>query len=157
MSAILDKVKPIIEPIVSDMGCSLVDVEYLKEGRNWFLRVYADKEGGIDLDDCAAISEQLSEAFDQIHPDPFPDAYFLEVSSPGAERPLKTEADILAAVGEYVHFDYYFPQHGEKQHEGTLLEVSDEHYLLEVRIKTATRKLEIEKKAVSKARLAIKF
>lgn len=157
MSAILDKVKPIIETIVTEMGCTLVDVEYLKEGKNWFLRVYADKEGGIDLDDCAAISEQLSEAFDQIHPDPFPDAYFLEVSSPGAERPLKTEADILASIGEYVHFDYYFPQHGEKQHEGTLLEVSNEHYLLEVRIKTATRKLEIEKKAVSKARLAIKF
>ena len=157
MSAILDKVKPIIETIVTEMGCALVDVEYLKEGKNWFLRVYADKEGGIDLDDCAAISEQLSEAFDQIHPDPFPDAYFLEVSSPGAERPLKTEADILASIGEYVHFDYYFPQHGEKQHEGTLLEVSNEHYLLEVRIKTATRKLEIEKKAVSKARLAIKF
>lgn len=157
MSAILDKVKPIIETIVTEMGCTLVDVEYLKEGKNWFLRVYADKEGGIDLDDCAAISEQLSEAFDQIHPDPFPDAYFLEVSSPGAERPLKTEADILASIGEYVHFDYYFPQHGEKQHEGTLLEVSNEHYLLEVRIKTATRKLEIEKRAVSKARLAIKF
>lgn len=157
MSAILDKVKPIIETIVTEMGCTLVDVEYLKEGKNWFLRVYADKEGGIDLDDCAAISEQLSEAFDQIHPDPFPDAYFLEVSSPGAERPLKTEADILASIGEYVHFDYYFPQHGEKQHEGTLLEISNEHYLLEVRIKTATRKLEIEKKAVSKARLAIKF
>lgn len=157
MSAILDKVKPIIEPIVIEKGCSLVDVEYLKEGSNWFLRVYADKEGGIDLDDCAAISEQLSEAFDQIHPDPFPEAYFLEVSSPGAERPLKTEADILVQVGEYIHFDYYFPQHGEKQHDGTLLEVAEEHYVLEVRIKTATRKLEIEKKAVSKARLAIKF
>ncbi len=79
------------------------------------------------------------------------------MSSPGAERPLKTAADILEAVGEYVHFDYYFPQHGEKQHEGTLLEVSEEHYLLEVRIKTATKRLEIEKKAVSNARLAIKF
>lgn len=157
MSAILDKVKPIIEAAVKETGCSLVDVEYLKEGKNWFLRVYSDKEGGIDLDDCAAISEKLSEALDQIHPDPFPEAYFLEVSSPGAERPLKTATDILKAVGEYVHFDYYFPQHGEKQHEGTLLEVSEEHYLLEVRIKTATRRLEIEKKAVSNARLAIKF
>lgn len=157
MSAIIEKVKPIIDPLVEEMGCFIVDIEYVKEGKDWFLRIYADKEGGIDLNDCAAISEKLSESLDQIHPDPFPDAYFLEVSSPGAERPLKTEADIQAAVGEYVHFDYYFPQHGEKQHEGTLLEVNDEHYLLEVRIKTATRKLEIEKKTVSKARLAIKF
>lgn len=157
MSAILNKVRPIIEPIVEKNNCSLVDVEYVKEGPNWFLRVYADKVGGIDLDDCAAISESVSEALDSIHPDPFPDAYFLEVSSPGAERPLKTEADIQGAVGEYVHFDYYFPQHGEKQHEGTLMDVKDEHYVLEVRIKTVTKQLDIEKKAVSKARLAIKF
>lgn len=157
MSAILDKVRPIIEPIVEEKNCSLTDLEYLKEGRNWFLRVYADKVGGIDLDDCTAISEAVSEALDGIHPDPFPDAYFLEVSSPGAERPLKTEQDIQAVMGEYVHFDYYFPQYGEKQHDGTLLEVTEDHYVLEVRIKTVTKKLEIEKKAVSKARLAIKF
>ncbi|MGO3202090.1 MAG: ribosome maturation factor RimP, partial [Ruoffia tabacinasalis] len=90
-------------------------------------------------------------------PDPFPKAYFLEVSSPGAERPLKTEQDILNAVGEYIHLDYYVPQFGEKFHEGTLLEVTDEMFQIEVTIKTRKKVLEIKRDAVSKLRLAIKF
>ena len=74
-------------------GFELVDVEYVKEGSNWFLRVYVDKEGGIDIDDCGRISEFLSEKLDEN--DPITDAYFLEVSSPGAERPLKKPDDYL--------------------------------------------------------------
>lgn len=157
MSVIVEKVQPIVEPIVAEMDCELVDIEYVKEGKNWFLRIYADREGGIDLDHCASISEKVSLALDKIKPDPFPDAYFLEVSSPGAEKPLKNEKAIREAVGEYVHFSYYAPQHGEKQHEGELLEVTDTHYILQVQIKTRTKKLEIDKTAVAKARLAIKF
>lgn len=157
MSTILEKVTPIIQPIVEEQQCELVDIEYVKEGRSWFLRVYADKPSRIDIDDCALISEKVSEALDAIHPDPFPEAYFLEVSSPGAERPLKTEQAIKEAIGQYVHLAYYVAQHGEKFHEGTLKDVTDTHYVLEVTIKTVTKLLEIDKKAVAKARLAIKF
>ena len=74
-----------------------MDIEYVKEGSNWFLRVYADKEGGIDIDDCGRISEYLSVQLDE--KDPIADAYFLEVSSPGAERPLKKTQDYYKAVG----------------------------------------------------------
>ncbi|HJG47843.1 MAG TPA: ribosome maturation factor RimP [Facklamia tabacinasalis] len=157
MSKVIESVVPVIEPIVESENCYLVDVEYVKEGPNWYLRVYADKENGIDIEDCAKISEKLSEALDQISPDPFPKAYFLEVSSPGAERPLKTEKDILNAVGEYIHLDYYVPQFGEKFHEGTLLEVTDGIFQIEVTIKTRKKVLEIKRDAVSKLRLAIKF
>lgn len=157
MSTIVEKVTPIIEPIVQAQHCELVDVEYVKEGPNWYLRVYADKPGRIDLNDCAAISESLSEALDNITPDPFPEAYYLEVSSPGAERPLKTEAAMKEAIGQYVHFDYYVAQAGEKGHDGTLIDVTETHYVIEVQIKTRTTQLTIEKKAVAKARLAIKF
>ena len=157
MSAIIDKVTPLVQPIIEDLGCELVDIEYVKEGRNWYLRIFADKEGRIDIEDCALISEKVGEVLDGIKPDPFPEAYFLEVSSPGAEKPLKTEEAIQAAIGEYVHFDYYMPQHGEKQHEGFLVAVKDDHYELVVRIKTATKILNIDKKAVAKARLAIQF
>lgn len=157
MSKVIESVVPVIEPIVESENCYLVDVEYVKEGPNWYLRVYADKDNGIDIEDCAKISEKLSEALDQISPDPFPKAYFLEVSSPGAERPLKTEKDILNAVGEYIHLDYYVPQFGEKFHEGTLLEVTDEIFQIEVTIKTRKKVLEIKRDAVSKLRLAIKF
>lgn len=157
MSIIVDKVRPLIEPIVKEAGCELVDIEYVKEGKNWFLRVYADNEAGIDLDHCALISERVSEELDAMQPDPFPDAYFLEISSPGAERPLKTEEQIKSAVGEYVHFDYYAPQYGEKHHDGILLAVNEDTYVLKVQIKTVSKELEIDKKAVAKARLAVKF
>lgn len=157
LSKVIKSVVPLIEPIVDAEGCYLVDVEYVKEGPNWYLRVYADKENGIDIEDCARISEKLSEALDLITPDPFPKAYFLEVSSPGAERPLKTEADIENAVGDYVHLDYYVPQHGEKFHEGTLLKVTEETFDIEVSIKTRVKELSIDRSAVSKIRLAIKF
>ncbi|EKB57692.1 ribosome maturation factor RimP [Falseniella ignava] len=157
MSSIVDKVKPVVEPIIEAADCYLVDMEYVKEGPNWYLRVYADKAGGIDISDCAEISEQISVALDQIQPDPFPKAYFLEVSSPGAERPLKTEQDIQNAIGEYVHLDYYVPQYGEKFHEGVLLEVTDKLYRIETRIKTRTKELELKRSDVSNIRLAIKF
>lgn len=157
MSSIVDKVKPVVEPIIEAADCYLVDMEYVKEGPNWYLCIYADKAGGIDISDCAEISEQISEALDQIQPDPFPKAYFLEVSSPGAERPLKTEQDIQNAIGEYVHLDYYVPQYGEKFHEGVLLEVTDDLYRIETRIKTRTKELELKRSGVSNIRLAIKF
>lgn len=157
MSSIVKRVEPFVKEIVQEEGCYLVDIEYVKEGPNWYLRIYADKEGRIDIDDCAKLSERIGEALDKMQPDPFPKAYFLEVSSPGAERPLKDEEAIKAAIGEYVHFDYYVPQFGEKQHEGTLLEVSDETYTLEVQVMSRKKKLTIDKSAVSHARLAVKF
>ncbi|MBG9983706.1 ribosome maturation factor RimP [Aerococcaceae bacterium DSM 111022] len=157
MSTIIEQVQPIIEPIVEEHECELVDLEYVKEGPNWYLRIYADNEAGISLEECAKISEDVSDALDNMEKDIFPKAYFLEVSSPGAERPLKNEEAIVGAIGSYVHFDYYVPQYGEKFHEGTLVDVTDDFYILDVMIKTRQKQLEIEKKSVSNARLAIKF
>ena len=157
MSNIIQKVNPILEPVIEAAGYELVDMEYVKEGPEWYLRIYADKPGGITLNDCVSLSELVSEHLDQIQPDPFPKAYYLEVSSPGAERPLKTEAAIKAAIGSYVHFDYYVPQHGEKQHEGTLLVVDEESYQLEVQIMSKKKTLVIDKTAVAKTRLAVKI
>jgi len=134
-----------------------VDMEFLKEGKNWFLRIYIDKPGGIDIEECALISEKVSEALDAIDPDPIPQAYFLEVSSPGAERPLKTEADMQNAIGKYVHLSFYQAIDGEKFYEGTLKEVNDDYVVLTIRIKTRTKDIEIERKQIANARLAIQF
>lgn len=157
MSVVVDKVRPIIQEVVTSLGNALVDLEYVKEGRTWFLRVYADKEGGIDLDDCVVLSEHISAALDAMATDPFPDAYYLEVSSPGAERPLKTEAAIKAAIDHYVHLDYYVPLHGEKFHEGILKAVTEDAYVLEVQVKTRTNELQLPKDKVAKIRLAVRF
>ena len=98
MSTVVETVTDIVTPILDAQKFELVEVEFVKEGKNWFLRVFIDKEGGIDIEECAFVSEQLSEQLDQCEPDPIPQAYFLEVSSPGAERPLKKEADNQRAV-----------------------------------------------------------
>ena len=157
MSRVVDEVRVVVQPIVDEQNLELVDMEFLKEGKNWFLRIYIDKPSGIDIEECALISEKVSEALDAIDPDPIPQAYFLEVSSPGAERPLKTEADMQNAIGKYVHLSFYQAIDGEKFYEGTLKELNDESVVLTIRIKTRTKDIEIERKQIANARLAIQF
>ncbi|MPM16724.1 Ribosome maturation factor RimP [bioreactor metagenome] len=157
MSRVVDEVRVVVQPIVDEQNLELVDMEFVKEGKNWFLRIYIDKPGGIDIEECALISEKVSEALDAIDPDPIPQAYFLEVSSPGAERPLKTEADMQNAIGKYVHLSFYQAIDGEKFYEGTLKEVNDDSVVLTIRIKTRTKDIEIERKQIANARLAIQF
>lgn len=157
MSRVVDEVRVVVQPIVDEQNLELVDMDFLKEGKNWFLRIYIDKPGGIDIEECALISEKVSEALDAIDPDPIPQAYFLEVSSPGAERPLKTEADMQNAIGKYVHLSFYQAIDGEKFYEGTLKELNDESVVLTIRIKTRTKDIEIERKQIANARLAIQF
>lgn len=93
LSSVVETVTDLVTPILQDHDFYLYDLEFVKEGKSWYLRVYIDKDGGITLEDCALVSDELSEALDNVEPDPIPQAYFLEVSSPGAERPLKKEED----------------------------------------------------------------
>ena len=157
MSRVGDMVKEAVSPIIDEQNFELVDIEFLKEGKNWFLRLYVDKPGGIDIEDCAWVSEKVSDLLDEMDPDPIPQAYFLEVSSPGAERPLKSDQDLENAIGQYVHLSYYQQVEGEKFHEGTLLSVTEEEVSIEIRIKTRTKTIEIPRDKIAKARLAIKF
>ncbi|MGM0123950.1 ribosome maturation factor RimP [Enterococcus sp. AZ194] len=157
MSNVVETVTDFLMPILDEQNFELVEVEFVKEGKNWFLRVFIDKEGGIDIEECALVSERLSEKLDSVDPDPIPQAYFLEVSSPGAERPLKKEADYEKAIGEYVNVSLYQAIDGEKQYQGFLQSVSPEELVLKIRIKTREKELVIERKNVAKARLAIQF
>ncbi|WP_282941870.1 ribosome maturation factor RimP [Paenibacillus sp. RC67] len=152
---LISQIKPIVEsllqPFLDENSFELVDVEYVKEGSNWFLRVYVDKEGGIDIDDCGRISEFLSEKLDEN--DPIPTAYFLEVSSPGAERPLKKVQDYYKAVGQHVFVTTYEPLDGLKEFEGTLLSFDEQTVVVEI----GKKKHEIPYNKVASARLAIVF
>ncbi|TJY43151.1 ribosome maturation factor RimP [Cohnella pontilimi] len=149
------KIKSIVEefatPYLEANGFQLVDVEYVKEGANRFLRVYVDKEGGIDLDDCGRISEFVSAKLDEL--DPIEEAYFLEVSSPGAERPLKKAEDVAKAVGKQVFVTTYEPIDGAKEFEGRL-EAFDGSTMTVV---IGRRKHAIPYDKVASARLAIVF
>ncbi|MGX7244260.1 ribosome maturation factor RimP [Enterococcus quebecensis] len=157
MSSVVETVTELVTPILEKQNFELVEVEFVKEGRDWFLRVFIDKEGGIDILDCALVSEQLDEKLDAVDPDPIPQAYFLEVSSPGAERPLKKESDYEQAVGEYIHISLYQSVDGEKQFEGTLKTLDKDQLTLTVKIKTRVKDYTFERKNIAKARLAIQF
>lgn len=157
MQEIATKIEGMIAPIVAEMNLELVDVEYVKEGRDWFLRIYVDVPGGgIDIEQCARVSERVSELLDE--KDPIKENYFLEVSSPGAERPLKKEEDYVQAVGEYVFFKTYEPIDNRKEFEGTLKSYSkEEGAVIEYRDKTRVRTVTIPRDKVALARLAIDF
>lgn len=150
-SKITELVGELVAPILTQEQMDLVDIEYKKEGNNRFLRLYVDKEGGVDIADCERVSEQLSKKLDEA--DPIRETYFLEVSSPGAERPLKNERDYTRAVGRNVFISTYAPVDGHKSFEGTLTRVTDTHLVVEVDGKP----YELPRDQVAKARLAVVF
>ena len=111
------RTEQLITPLVEKNNFELVDVEYVKEGANWYLRAYIDKEGGITVDDCEIVSRELSDLLDQ--EDFIPDAYILEVSSPGLGRQLKKDKDFKRSIGEEVEVKLYksielFDEKGKK-------------------------------------------
>ncbi|MGI6669630.1 MAG: ribosome maturation factor RimP [Acetivibrionales bacterium] len=116
--SVVDITEELAQPIVDSLSFELVGVEFLKEGANWYLRVYIDKPGGITIDDCQAVSEQLSVKLDEA--DPIRQSYILEVSSPG-EMPLKNERHFERFKGETVEVKLYQPINGKKVFEGELL------------------------------------
>ncbi|MFS0643463.1 ribosome maturation factor RimP [Siminovitchia sp. 179-K 8D1 HS] len=155
MSKVIDTVEKLAVPILEEMKLELVDIEYVKEGKNWFLRLFIDKPNGVDIEECGIVSERLGEKLDEA--DPIPHNYFLEVSSPGAERPLKKAADFANAVGKQVNVKTYEPIDGEKEFEGKLTAFNGENLFIEIKIKTRTKTFEIPVNKVAKARLAVVF
>jgi ribosome maturation factor RimP len=152
---ITDIVERIARPIVEQANLELVDVEFKKEGQDYFLRVFIDKPEGVDIDDCSRVSEQLSEQLDIV--DPIPNAYFLEVSSPGAERPLKKPADFQRAIGMPVFITLYEPMDGKKALEGLLVKYDEVSLELEYRVKTVKKTLVLPLAKVASARLSVEF
>lgn len=105
-------------PIVESMGLAYVDTEYVKQGQDWLLTVYVDKEGGVQLDDCEAVSRAIEAVFDE--KDPIAESYILCVSSPGLDRPLKNERDFMRSLGQTIDVKLYKPFEGTKEYTGVL-------------------------------------
>lgn len=125
MSKVEEMIWGLVEPIAENNGLELVDVEFVKEGADWYLRLFIDKLGdeGVDLDDCEVVSRALSEQLE--HQDPIEQAYHLEVSSPGIERPLKKTADFIRFAGKLVRVRTFIPIDGKKEFVGLLGETTD--------------------------------
>ncbi len=118
------KVEELVTPIVDSKNFELVDVEYIKEGSNWYLRVYIDKEAGIDIDDCVEVSRELEVKLDE--DDFIKEAYILEVSSPGLTRPLKKEKDYLRNIGKRIEVKLYKANDCPKEFEAELKAYKDD-------------------------------
>lgn len=115
---ITEKVWQFAEPLVQAQGCSLWDVEYVREGGEWFLRLYIDKDGGVDIDDCEAVSRAVDPVLDE--KDPIPESYRFEVCSAGLERVLKRPSDFERFLGEPVLVKLYRPKNSQKEFPGVL-------------------------------------
>jgi ribosome maturation factor RimP len=156
MSSIIDMVTAAITPAIQ-APYELVDVEYGKMGGDYVLSIFVDKEGGISLQDTADLSEVISPILDTIKPDPFPEQYMLEVTSPGLERPLKTADAVKKAVGKYIHVKLYQAIDKIKVFERTLLSFDGTDLIMEYMDKTRKKEVTIPYQTVAKARLAVKL
>ncbi|MBU5314266.1 ribosome maturation factor RimP [Tissierella carlieri] len=149
---IISIVKEICEQLADELGYELVDVEFLKEGSNYFLRVYLDKPGGINLDDCQKVSQLLSDKLDD--KDPITTPYYLEVSSPGLDRPLKNDKDLKRNLGKEIEIKLYEPLKGKKIIEGILEDYEEKTIVIRTEINEIVT---IPKEGIALIKLAVKF
>ncbi|MDD6571911.1 MAG: ribosome maturation factor RimP [Thermoflexaceae bacterium] len=112
------RTEELIMPVIEKNHFELVDVEFVKEGSNWYLRLYVDKEGGITIDDCELVSRAMSDILDR--EDYIEESYILEVSSPGLGRPLKKDKDFVRSIGEEVEIRLYKAVEKQKEFTGIL-------------------------------------
>ena len=151
MAKVTELVSALAAPLVEEAGCTLWDVEYVREAGQWFLRIYIDKEGGVSINDCEAVSRPLSDALDEA--DPIEGSYVLEVSSAGADRPLKKPEHFAAFMGAEVEVRLYRAVDGRKDHVGTLSGYENG----DVTIETADGPRTFVKKDVAQTRLYVRF
>lgn len=148
---ITEQVTAFAKPIVESHGCSLWDVEYVREGSERFLRVYIDKEGGVCIDDCEAIARAIDPILDE--KDPIAESYHFEVCSAGLERPLKRPGDFAQFMGSPVLVKLYRPRDGQKEIPGILRGYADGRVTVEAGKQTLT----FEKSEVALVRLRVEF
>ena len=146
------RTEQLVQPIIDENHFELVDVEYVKEGANWYLRVYADKEGGINIDDCVLISRALEAKLDE--DDFIQEAYILEVSSPGLGRPLKKDKDFERSIGRDVEIKLYRPIEKQKEWEGTLVSYNNDSITITLE---DGANMEITRSDIALIRLALDF
>ncbi len=146
------KTEAILQPIVDRYGFELVDVEYVKEGSNWYLRAYIDKDGGIFVNDCELVHRELSDILDE--QDFVEDSYILEVSSPGLLRPLKKEKDFKRSLSKEVEIRTFKKIDKRKEFRGVLTAYDDKTVTI---IEDNDEELKLDRKDIALIHLAFDF
>ena len=147
MAKVTDVVAQLAAPVVEQCGCTLWDVEYVKEAGEWFLRLYIDKEGGVGIEDCEAVSRPVSDLLDEA--DPIEGSYTFEVSSAGLDRTLRKPEHFASCMGQQVDVRLYRPVDGRKEYTGSLTGYEDGDVTVDGR--------RFEKKDVAQVRLHVTF
>ena len=148
---VTEQVAQFAKPIIEGFGCQLWDVEYVREGSERFLRVYIDKDGGIDIEDCEKIHRALDPVLDE--KDPIAESYYFEVCSAGLERALKRPGDFERFMGSPIMVKLYRPHNGLKEFPGILRGYEDGRVTVESGKETIT----FEKSQVALVRLRVEF
>ena len=151
MKKVTEIVAELAAPVAAEFGCELWDTEYVREAGQWFLRLYLDKAGGVDILDCENVSRKVSDLLDEV--DPIEGSYVFEVSSAGAERQLKRPSDFERFIGSPVLVKTYQNRDGRKEFPGVLKGYEDGDILLQI----GTQELRFNKDEVAMARLRIEF
>lgn len=147
MASIEEKVESLIKTKIQENGYSLYDVQYAKEGKNYFLRIFIDKLEGIDLNDCEKVNDLVNPLLDEV--DYIKEQYFLEVSSPGIERVLRKDEHLQENIGNEIEIKLFKPENGKKEFEGILNNFDKENIKLNVQNEEIT----IERKNISNMKL----
>ena len=151
MKKVTEIVAELAAPVAAEFGCELWDTEYVREAGQWFLRLYLDKAGGVDILDCENVSRKVSDLLDEV--DPIEGSYVFEVSSAGAERQLKRPSDFERFIGSPVLVKTYQNRDGRKEFPGVLKGYEDGDILLQL----GTQELRFNKSEVAMVRLRIEF
>ena len=146
------RTEALLLPILEANNFELVDVEYVKEAGNWYLRGYIDKPGGITVNDCEAVSRKFSDKLDE--DDFIEDSYIMEISSPGLDRPLKKEKDFVRSMGRLVEIRTYRPINKEKEFVGILKAYDEDTVTLEMEDET---EMQFKRSDIARIRLAFFF
>ena len=153
MKKITELTAELAAPVIAERGCTLWDVEYVKEAGTWYLRILLDKEGGVDILDCEAVSRRLSDLLDEA--DPIEGSYTLEVGSAGAERALKRPGDFQRYLGSPVLVKLYRNQDGRKEFPGVL--TGYDEATGDVTITVGKQEMTFAKKDIALVRLRVEF
>lgn len=149
MASIEEKVESLIKEKIQGLGYELYDVQYAKEGKDYFLRVFIDKEDGIDLNDCEKVNNEINPLLDE--KDFIKEMYFLEVSSPGIERVLRKDEHLKDSIGKEIEVKLFKPIEKQKEFVGTLEDYNEEKIILV--LEENEEKIEIERKNISLMKL----
>ena len=156
IATIVELVREVVEPVIQ-APFELVDISMERLAVTWFSVFFVDKPEGITFERHGRPDRNHQSCLDTIKPDPFPEQYFLEITSPGLERPLKTKDAVAGAVGKYIHVGLYQAIDKQKVFEGTLLSFEEDELTMEYMDKTRKKTVQIPYSLVSKARLAVKL